>query len=249
MLSSHASAQRQARVWASSSSPPALAHGGGDRWAARRRLDDGGRRCGAEAQRRTHRPAGGSRREQRRAWARPREALENEIDRLRDELGCSARTSMSAVFSDVFSGDLPTGGLSGAELHVLLGCRLCSSAYLSSGGPARPYHPGPTTPARESDGSSPCWGRSCLRCFVAPGTGRYWSWAAPSGFRAATAQVVFGVIALHVGLVLSTPSSARHRPRRMPGPEVIGDRLVGSAREGPRRGHGDERAPFSTGHP
>jgi cytochrome b561 len=49
------------------------------------------------------------------------QAFENEIDRLRDELDAREDEYVSAAFSDVFSGDFLAGGLSGPELHVLLG--------------------------------------------------------------------------------------------------------------------------------
>ena len=49
------------------------------------------------------------------------QAFENEIDRLRDELDAREDEYVSAAFSDVFSGEFLAGGLSGPELHVLLG--------------------------------------------------------------------------------------------------------------------------------
>jgi cytochrome b561 len=49
------------------------------------------------------------------------EAFENEIDRLEDELDAREDDYVSAAFSDVFSGDFLSNGLSLPEIHVLLG--------------------------------------------------------------------------------------------------------------------------------
>jgi len=113
------------------------------------------------------------------------QVFENEIDRLRDELDARENNYVSDAFSGVFSGDFLAGGLSGPELHVLLGLSIMLLGLLRIVWRARtPCHPGPTTSAPESDGSSPSWRWSCSPCSSwCPAPGCCWSPEPPTGFR------------------------------------------------------------------
>ena len=84
---------------------------------------------------------------------------------------------------------------------------------MSSGGPARPCHPGPTTWARERRLEFLLEKALLTLLFVVPGTGLLLVAGSTDWLVVhVTAQVVFlGVIALHVGLVLKHTVVRRHR--------------------------------------
>jgi cytochrome b561 len=143
------------------------------------------------------------------------QAFETEIDRLRDELDAREDEYVSAAFSDVFSGDFLAGGLSGPELHVLLGLAIMLLGLLRvvwrARTPLPPWagHLGPGERQLES-----LLEKALLTLlFVVPGTGLLLVAGSTDWlFVHVTAQVVFlGVIALHVGLVLKHTVVRRHR--------------------------------------
>jgi cytochrome b561 len=143
------------------------------------------------------------------------QAFENEIDRLRDELDAREDDYVSAAFSDVVSGDFLAGGLSGPELHVLLGLSIMLLGLLRIVWRART----PLPPWAEHLGPGERRLESLLEkallalLFVVPGTGLLLIAGSTDWLPVhVTAQVVFlGVIALHVGLVLKHTVVRRHR--------------------------------------
>ena len=142
-------------------------------------------------------------------------AFENEIGRLRDELDAREDDHVSAAFSDVFSGGFLAGGLSGPELHVLLGLSLMLLGLLRvlwrSRTPLPPWaeHLGPAERRLES-----LLEKVLLALlFVVPGSGLLLVAGTTDWLPVhVTAQVaLLGVIALHVGLVLKHTVVRRHR--------------------------------------
>lgn len=143
------------------------------------------------------------------------EAFESRIDRLRDELDAREDDYVTAAFSDVFSADFLGGGLSGPELHVLLGLSVMLLGLLRVVWRART----PLPPWAEYLGPGERRLQSRLEkvmltlLFVVPGTGLLLvagstNWLAVH----VTAQVVFlGAIALHVGLMLKHTLVRPHR--------------------------------------
>jgi len=146
------------------------------------------------------------------------EAFENEIDRLRDELDAREDSYVSAAFSDVFSGEFLTGGLSGPELHVLLGLSIMLLGLVRVVWRART----PLPPWADHLGPGERRLEALLEkvlltlLFVVPGTGLLLVAGSTDWLPVhVTAQVVFlAVIALHVGLVLKHTVVHRHRHLR-----------------------------------
>ena len=58
------------------------------------------------------------------------DAFKDEIDRMEDQLDAREDDSVSAAFSDVFSGDFLTDGVSLPEIHVLLGLSIMALGLL-----------------------------------------------------------------------------------------------------------------------
>jgi cytochrome b561 len=143
------------------------------------------------------------------------QAFEDEIDRLRDELDAREDDYVSAALSDVLSGDVLSGGLSGAERHVLLGLSIMLLGLLRLVWRART----PLPPWAEHLGPGERRLEALLEkalltlLFVVPGTGLLLIAASTDWLVVhVTAQVVLlGVIALHVGLVLKHTLVQRHR--------------------------------------
>jgi cytochrome b561 len=146
------------------------------------------------------------------------EAFENEIGRLRDELDAREDDYVSAAFADLFSGDLLAGGLSGPELHVLLGLSIMLLGLVRvvwrARTPLPPWadHLGPGERRLEARLEKAL----LTLLFVVPATGLLLVAASTDWLPVhVAAQIVFlGVIAVHVGLVLKHTVVRRHRHLR-----------------------------------
>jgi len=143
------------------------------------------------------------------------QAFENKIDRLRDELDASEDNRVAAALSDVPSGDLLAGGLSGPELHVVLGLSIMLLGLFRVLWRART----PLPPWADYLGPGERRLQSLLEkvlltlLFVVPGTGLLLVVGSNDWLPVhVTAQVLLlGVIALHVGLALKHTVVRRHR--------------------------------------
>jgi cytochrome b561 len=143
------------------------------------------------------------------------DAFENEIDRLDDELDAREDDYVSAAFSDVFSGDFLRDGLSLPEIHVLLGLSIMLLGLLRvlwrMATPLPPWAPFLKPGERRLEGILEKLLLTLL--FVVPGTGLLLI-AGQGGWltlHVAAQLVLLGVIAVHVGLVLSHTVVRRDR--------------------------------------
>jgi len=142
------------------------------------------------------------------------QAFQNGIDRLRELAGVEDNY-VSAAFTDVFSGDFLAGGLSGPELHVLLGLSVMLLGLLRVVWRART----PLPPWADHLAPGERRLESLLEklfltlLFVVPGTGLLLVAGTTDWLPVhVTAQVVLlGVIALHAGLILKHTVVHRHR--------------------------------------
>lgn len=142
------------------------------------------------------------------------QAFQNGIDRLRELAGVEDNY-VSAAFTDVFSGDFLAGGLSGPELHVLLGLSVMLLGLLRVVWRART----PLPPWADHLAPGERRLESLLEklfltlLFVVPGTGLLLVAGTTDWLPVhVTAQVVLlGVIGLHAGLILKHTVVHRHR--------------------------------------
>jgi cytochrome b561 len=135
------------------------------------------------------------------------EFFESEVERLEDELDAREDEYVSAAFSDVFSGDLFRDGLSLPEIHVLLGLSIMLLGLLRvawrAATPLPPWadylKPG------ERRLESVLEKVLLTLLFVVPGTGLLLIFSEISWLpvHIGAQLVLIGVIAVHVGLVLS----------------------------------------------
>ena len=135
------------------------------------------------------------------------DAFKDEIDRLDDQLDAREDDYVSAAFSDVFSGDFLTDGVSLPEIHVLLGLSIMGLGLLRVGWrlatplpPWAPYPPSRRASTRGGAGEAVA-GAAVRRTGDRPAADRIRRRLARRAYRGAVGAA--GGHRVHVGLVLS----------------------------------------------
>jgi cytochrome b561 len=135
------------------------------------------------------------------------DAFKDEIDRLEDNLKAREDDYVSAAFSDVFSGDLLTDGVSLPEVHVLLGVSILTLGVLRvlwrATTPLPPWAPYLRPGERRLEAALEKL--LLLLLFAVPASGLLLIASGDDWLAAhiAAQLALLAVIAVHVGLVLS----------------------------------------------